>query len=183
MNLHKVFIILYLIKSWIKFWRTLVAFWPSVRRSVSTIRPWVMHSRCCQVLAVVLPRLPQRHLWMTVSAASGTGVGGRRVFSACSCFSSGSLFICEAQGPHFTCFELPLKCTAPSAAVCWWVLPTIGINIQGFQFTLANILIPQLGAANRSFARGELAVEDVFWYAAVLHPAHVPQPTQSAFSL
>ena len=124
----------------------------------------------------------QSNLRMAVYATAVTGVGKRRVFSVCSCFPSGSLFFCEAQDPFFTCFELPLKRTAPSAAVSWCVLSTVGITIQGFQVTLANILIPQLGAVNISFSRGELAVEDVFWYAPVLHPSHVPEPTQYAFS-
>ena len=35
--------------------------------------------------------------------------------------------------------------------------------------------------ANRSFARGEPTIEDVFRYEAIVHLAHMPEPIQSVF--
>ena len=47
---------------------------------------------------------------------------------------------------------------------------------------LADILVAQLGTADRSLARGKLAIKDILRYVAVFHPAHVAEPAQPALS-
>ena len=54
------------------------------------------------------------------------------------------------------------------------------MNVQRFHVPLAHVLESQLGTSDVSFPIGELPVENVFWYAAILHATHVAQPAESA---
>ena len=72
--------------------------------------------------------------------------------------------------------------TAPFVAVSCCVFPALCVDVQGFHVMLADISVAQLGAANSSLARGKFAIEDVLWDVPILHPAHVAEPSQPAWS-
>ena len=96
----------------------------------------------------------------SASTTSGAGTGGHGVDLTEACLPSGSLFFSLSLDFFFSCLELSPKHTALSASHS--CLTAIIVDIQGFQVTLIDILVAQLGAANTSLARGKLTIEDFF---------------------
>ena len=90
---------------------------------------------------------------VAVSAASGAGVGGHRVVSTGARLLSGSLFFSQVLDLFLSCLELSLEHAAPFAAVSCYALPALSVDIQSFHVALADILVAQLGTADRSLAR------------------------------
>ena len=80
--------------------------------SVGRSRPWMMRPH---LDAVILSRLA--HSGKADSSTSGTGVDGRWFCHSCACLSSGSLSLGQGLNLLLPCFELSLKCRAPTAGV------------------------------------------------------------------
>ena len=57
---------------------------------------------------------------------------------------------------------------------------SVSINAKCFYVFLAHVLESQLGVSNASLPSGELPIEDVFWYAAIIHAVYMAQPAESA---
>ena len=74
------------------------------------------------------------------------------------------------------------ECFSPHHAVGCKVLPGLGVDVKCFHAFLADILVALLWAAFGSYSRCQLSIENVFWDAAILHAADVPEPTQPALS-
>ena len=120
--------------------------------SVGRSRPWMMRPH---LDAVILSRLA--HSGKADFSTSGRGVDGRWFCHTCACLSSSSLSLGQGLNLLLPCFELSLKCRAPTAVVSFHVFPALGIDVQCFQVALAYILVVQLWTAYSSLSRGKLA--------------------------
>ena len=80
----------------------------------------------------------------------------------------------------FPCLEVLVQGASPHHVVGCKILPGIGVDVKCFHVSLADILVAQLWAAFGSPSRCQLSIENVFWYAAILHAVDMPQPTQPA---
>ena len=157
-------------------------FWPVVRSRPLMMRP--------QLDTQALSRLAQRRLclkspirerqtfpnlaqvWMVARSASLV------LDFRLALFSPARVWICSS--PALSCLWSVRR--APTAAVSCHVFPALGVDVQGFQFAVADILAVQLGTAYRSLAWGKLAKQDVLWYAPIFHPANVGTPAKPSLS-
>ena len=75
-----------------------------------------------------------------------------------------------------------VQSASPHHVVGCEVLPGLGVYVECFHVSLANILVAQLWAAFVSPPRCQLFIQNVFWDAAIFHAVDITQPTQPALS-
>ena len=70
-----------------------------------------------------------------------------------------------------------VQSASPPHAVGRKVLPGLGVDVECFQVSLADILVAQLWAAFGSPSRCQLSIKNVLWDAAILQAVDMTQPT------
>ena len=85
-------------------------------------------------------------------------------------------FSSPAIGPAFTvCFQLDMSCANSSQV-------HVEVDVESSHISLADILEAEVWVSGCSLARGKLSIQDVLWDSAIVHPAHVYQPSEAALT-
>ena len=119
---------------------------------------------------------------MAVFIADITSMCGFGSDGAAALLSVRSFVCCCSHHFIFPCIELLFQSTPPLRAISRKALLGHSVDVDSIHVSYADIFVSQVRAACGSSAQRQLAVEDVFWNATILHTADMTQPSQSAMS-
>ena len=132
----------------------------------------------CPVYLIVAASLVavETDVWETISTA--------KVALLCGLWSVGLVLLSPGPCSYFCVHQLAfpwLEVLVQSAVGCK-VLQRLGVHVECFYVSFADILVAQHWVASGSPPRCQLSIKNVFWDAAILHAVDMTQSVQPALS-